>query len=423
MNFSNRSQLQLYMIKLFFLTFLLNLVVLNAGQKTISVSKNGKVKTIKEALILSQDGTVIIVNGGIYREGNIIIEKEVMIKGINNPIIDGEGKHEVITVKANNVVIEGLTIRNAGISFLQENAGIKIVEANGCFIRNNNLINNFFGIYLSKTQNCIIENNRINSNGVSEASSGNAIHIWYSNNVKVTGNEVAGHRDGIYFEFVRNGYIHKNISRNNIRYGIHFMFSDSCTYSSNIFEENGAGVAVMYTKNVLMENNVFQNNLGPAAYGILLKDISNSLIRNNRFHKNTAALYLEGCNRIMIENNQFLSNGWAVKLMANSMDNVFSGNNFVSNTFDVSTNSRQNFNTFEKNYWSEYKGYDLDKNGIGDVPHRPVKLYSILVEQQPASIALMRSMFINLMDLAESIIPSITPAALKDEKPIMRRIK
>lgn len=72
--------------------------------------------------------------------------------------------------------------------------------------------------------------------------------------------------------------------------------------------------------------------------------------------------------------------------MANSSDNLFTMNNFVSNTFDVSTNSRQNFSTFSSNYWSKYEGYDLDKNGIGDVPYRPVKLYSVLVEKNEPSL-------------------------------------
>ncbi len=108
--------------------------------------------------------------------------------------------------------------------------------------------------------------------------------------------------------------------------------------------------------------------------------------------------------------------------MANSSDNVFTENNFLSNTFDVSTNSRQNFNTFASNYWNKYQGYDLDKNGIGDIPYRPVKLYSIMVEQNKPTMILLNSLFIELLNIAESVFPSLTPETLLDKTPLLMRV-
>ena len=200
------------------------------------------------------------------------------------------------------------------------------------------------------------------------------------------------------------------------------MFSDSCEYKKNTFEANGAGVAVMYTKNVLMENNHFKHNWGPASYGILLKDISDSKITLNEFDENTIGIFIEGCNRIVVQKNSFKKNGWALKLMANSMGNSFFDNDFISNSFDVSTNSQQNFNTFNRNYWSNYSGYDLDKDGFGDVPFRPVSMFSMIVENQPSALILLNSLFIKLLDVAEGIIPALTPKALSDPKPRMSMI-
>ena len=108
--------------------------------------------------------------------------------------------------------------------------------------------------------------------------------------------------------------------------------------------------------------------------------------------------------------------------MANSMDNIFTRNNFLSNTFDIATNSRQNFNVFSQNYWNRYRGYDLDKDGIGDVPFRPVKLFSLLTEKNEPTIMLMRSIFVEIMDVAESYIPILTPATLIDSEPRMHLI-
>jgi len=391
--------------------------------REISVSKNGIVKTIKQALQLAENGDVIIIHEGYYAEGNIIVDKSVTLKGVNFPIIDGKGSGEVFTINSDFTSLYGLTIKNAGVSFIAENAAIRLNEVTGCKIIGNRFYNNFFSVYLSKSSNSIIKDNFIKSSGQRETNSGNGIHLWYCKDISIENNYIFGHRDGIYLEFVENAEIKKNYSKNNLRYGLHFMFSDRCVYTSNKFENNGAGVAVMYSKNVEMISNLFYNNWGPASFGILLKDITDSKIEQNKFVKNTSAIYIEGCNRTSIKKNNFENNGWAIKLMANSSDNIFRENNFISNSFDLSTNSRSNFNTFEGNYWSEYSGYDLNKDGVGDVPHHPVRLFSILVEQQQASLILLNSLFIKTLDIAESVIPSLTPEMLIDTKPMMKVLK
>ncbi len=335
---------------------------------SIIVSKEGVVKTITEAIHIANDYDTILIKSGEYAEGNIIVNKKLTIIGEDFPIINGKDSGEVFTINSDDVSISGFIIKNSGISYLEENAGIRLNEVRNCSIANNKFINNFFAIYLAKSADCIIKNNFIKGEKKREANSGNGIHLWYCRNITIENNEIYDHRDGIYFEFVRKGKINSNHSENNLRYGLHFMFSDSCEYSNNTFINNGAGVAVMYTKNVLMTENKFEHNWGPASYGILLKDISDSKIEKNIFDENSIGLYMEGCSRVSIERNYFTKNGWALKLMANSMENYFYDNNFVANSFDISTNSRQNFNTFEKNYWAEYDGYDLNKDGFGDVP-------------------------------------------------------
>jgi len=402
--------------------FLLTLILLSTltFSKTIVISKSSSVKTITGAIIIANDFDTIRINSGVYAEGNIIIDKKLTIIGEDYPVVDGKGIGEIFTVTSNDVHISGLIIKNAGISFLEENAGIKLKEVRNCSIINNKFINNFFAVYIAKSADCIITNNYIEGERKREANSGNGIHLWYCRNITIENNKIYNHRDGIYFEFVRNGKIFNNHSERNLRYGLHFMFSDSCEYAYNTFENNGAGVAVMYTKNVLMIENHFLKNWGAASYGILLKDISDSRIEKNIFDENSIGLYMEGCSRVTIEQNNFTKNGWALKLMANSMDNYFYDNNFIANSFDISTNSRQNFNTFEKNYWAEYDGYDLDKDGFGDVPFRPVTMFSMMIESHPTSLVLLHSLFIDILNIAESIIPAITPEALNDTKPRMR---
>ena len=399
-----------------------NILSENVFAKEIIVSKNGKINSINKAIELAEDYDKIIIKPGSYAEGNILVDKILTIVGEGFPVVDGEDEGEIFTVISDSVQISGLAIKNSGISYLKENAGIRLKEVNNCSITGNKFINNFFAIYLAKASNCYIANNYIKGTKKRETNSGNGIHLWYCRDITIENNEIFSHRDGIYFEFVRNGRISNNFSKDNLRYGLHFMFSDSCVYDGNRFEQNGAGVAVMYTKNVVMKKNEFLFNWGSASYGILLKEISDSQIEENILSENSTGLYMEGCNRVSIENNNFINNGFAIKLMANSMNNNFYNNNFITNSFDVATNSRQSFNTFEKNYWSNYSGYDLDKDGFGDVPFRPVTMFSMMIQDRPASLILLHSLFIGILDVAESIIPAITPEALTDPKPRMRKI-
>lgn len=146
------------------------------------------------------------------------------------------------------------------------------------------------------------------------------------------------------------------------------------------------------------------------------------MIRDNTFRRNTTGIYMESSNRLDIQRNEFDKNGWAVRLLSSCSDDTFKLNNFTGNSFDVSTNGDSKLNFFENNYWDKYSGYDLDKDQLGDVPYRPVSLYSMLVEQVPASVMFMRSFMVDLLDNIEKVMPSIIPENLVDEKPMMRKI-
>ena len=129
---------------------------------------------------------------------------------------------------------------------------------------------------------------------------------------------------------------------------------------------------------------------------------------------------MEGTSRTKFEKNDFAKNGYAIRLQASCDENIFSENNFSANTFDFTTNGTMVLNTIDNNYWDRYQGYDLDKNGTGDVPYRPVNMYSMIVERIPAAVLLWRSFLVLLMDRAEKVIPVVTPENLKDNAPSMK---
>ncbi len=386
----------------------------------VNVGGVGGFSSIKEGIRSAAIGDTLLIAPGLYRESEINVDKRLHVIGLEYPIIDGGGKSEVLMITADSVVIEGLQIQNVQANYIADIAGVKLKEVRHVVLRNNKVLDTFFGIYLQQCRDIRIENNIVKSDAELEMSSGNAIHLWYCKNIIIVGNHVSGHRDGIYLEFVENSEISENISMDNIRYGLHFMFSNYDTYFENEFSRNGAGVAVMFSNHIDMHHNKFLHNWGEASYGLLLKEIYDADINDNEFVKNCIGIFVEGSSRIKYGNNQFQNNGWALKMSGGCLDNEVAGNSFVSNTFDVAFHGTKNENNFDGNFWSAYNGYDLNRDEIGDVPYRPVKLFNFIVNQTPEAIVLLRSLFVDLVNFAEKVNPLYTPKNIIDRKPLMQ---
>lgn len=404
------------------LLILMCLAALTLPAKVWQVGPNA-FRSISEVLKKAAPFDTIKVGKGIYKEGNLVVYRPVVLIGENWPVLDGQKKYEVLSIRSNDVKVSGFKVQHSGFGTLEDPGAIKLYNTKRVEISDNILEDNFFGIYVQYGTHCIIKNNHITAYGTEEQQIGNGIHCWKSDSLQIIGNSVRGHRDGIYFEFVTHSIIWRNRSKANIRYGLHFMFSNNDAYIGNVFKENGAGVAVMFTKGVTMINNVFEENWGDASYGLLLKEISDSYIYGNQFIHNTAGVYMEGTNRIHFEYNQMEYNGWGMKMQANCMDNEVIKNNFVSNTFDVSTNGTLVLNHFDKNYWDKYEGYDLNRDGIGDIPYHPLSLFSVIVENYPSAMLLYRSFMVSLLDRSEKVMPTLTPDHFIDNQPVMHSVK
>lgn len=388
----------------------------------IKVCDSCDISSIQQAIDLSKDGDEILVMPGIYKEHAIVVNKSIHIKGVDFPVIDGEFKESIFKVTADHFSIKGLEIINVGQSYTKDYAAILVSESDDFVIENNHLKKVFFGLLIEKSKNGVIQGNHVSSEAISQANSGNGIHLWHCSKMKVSKNVLTRLRDGIYFEFVKKSTVNDNQSFGNLRYGLHFMFSNENSYFNNIFKNNGAGVAIMFSKFIKMYDNRFEHNWGTASYGLLLKEIYDADIERNVFEQNTIGISVDGSTRINYTNNTFSRNGWAVTIIGACYENVFSKNNFLNNALDLSYNSKINTNKFDNNYWSEYAGYDLDRNGIGDIPYRPVKLFSYIVHNTPETIILLRSMFVDIINFSEKVSPVFTPDNLIDASPLMQVI-
>lgn len=387
---------------------------------THTVCSNCELSTVEAAVEKALPGDTIIFRPGIYSSLGVELKKPVTLLGMKGAVLDGEKKDYILKIVSDDVVVSGFELMNSGRSYTKDYAAIYVNRSSGFSIINNEVRESFFGLLVEKSKNGKIYNNKVIGKATREDQSGNGIHLWDCDSIQIAKNEVYGMRDGIYLEFVDASEVSDNHSHNNVRYGLHFMFSNHDEYSRNTFERNGAGVAVMFSKWIKMIENRFVQNWGSASYGLLLKEIYDGEVIDNTFDRNTIAVYVDGSSRVNYNNNLFQQNGWAIKVSGGCYTNIFKSNDFIGNSFGISYNSMLNDNTFNGNYWSDYTGYDLNRDGIGDVPYRPVKLFSYITNKTPEAIVLMRSLFVDIINFSEKVSPAFTPDALVDDSPSMK---
>jgi nitrous oxidase accessory protein len=384
------------------------------------VSPQGPIRTVSAAVAAARPGDTIRVRTGTYREPTITIDRPLTIIGDSGAVLDGEGRHAILIVHADHVTVRGLDFIDTGMAYTEDRAALRVADARDCRVEHNRFERTFFAIYLAAATDCVIADNIITGRPGREAATGNGIHMWSSRNILVAGNRISGHRDGIYLEFTRHADVRGNVSEGNVRYGMHFMYSDSSNYAGNTFRANGSGVAVMYTRVVRMTGNVFTSNHGAASYGLLFKEIQDPYLDGNLFSGNTVGLLADGADRLIAVHNRFEDNGWALRLFGSTVDGRFEANTFRRNSFDVAVNGNGTSTVFNGNWWDGYHGWDLNHDGIGDVPYRPMRLFAMLIEQAPPALLLQRSLFVKILDAAERVLPVLTPTLVIDGHPLMR---
>ncbi|EHG15875.1 nitrous oxide reductase family maturation protein NosD [Prevotella histicola] len=401
----------------------LSFSIITLSARTIEVGEGKAFSSISAALHKAKAKDEILIYGKkIYKE-RLVIQKPITLKGVGTPIIDGGQRGDVIKVNADNVTIEGLQIQNSARSSQVDYCGVHVKDAQFVTVRNCVFRKNQFSVMFQNCKNGLIANNNISSNITYNPIMGNAVHCWKSDNMHITGNNIGHNRDGIYLEFVNNSHIDHNTVSGCARYGLHFMFSHFNVYNSNRFNHNQAGVAVMFAHNVEMINNTFEFNRGTSSYGLLIKELQYSTIKGNRFLDNTVGLLIDGGSDLNVHHNVIKNNGWGMRLISASTNDTIVHNNFLGNTFDMTTNVSYNRNNVNGNYWDKYEGYDLNKDGYGDVPFHPLSLFSMLAEQNENVLFFFHSFLMNLLDATEKVLPSITPDNYVDNYPHMNPYK
>ncbi len=253
----------------FFLMFTYQLLL----GDTLIICPTCPLNTVLSGVSKANPHDTLIFKAGTYACENVEITQPMTLIAENGAVLDGNSKGYVLKLLSDSVTIAGFKLVNAGRSYTKDFAAIYVHRSSDFVIRGNEIEKPLFGLLLEKSKRGLIENNHVFGITKREDDAGNGIHAWHCDHLKIMNNEVHGMRDGIYLEFVDESVIQQNFTHHNIRYGLHFMFSNRDEYLNNRFEKNGAGVAVMFSKFIIMKSNQFIGNWGPASYGLLLKEI------------------------------------------------------------------------------------------------------------------------------------------------------
>jgi len=364
--------------------------------------------TITEALRSAKDGDTIIVENGTYYE-RLIVDKAVTLIGQNGPVIDGGGQDNVVELIAPKIVLRGFTIRNSGYLLSQGDAGIVIRTAPHIIIENNRFEDVLYGVQVRNSSNVVIRDNTFYSRDLAVPQRGDLIRVWYSDDLLIECNRVHNGRDVVIWysdnAMVRGNHIH------NGRYGLHFMYCDETTVEDNHLIGNSVGVYLMYSHRLKIHKNWFINNHGASGYGVGLKDVRQVTVTENFMASNRSGIFMDYASG-QFRKNLIAFNDTGIALLPSSRKNKFLSNSLIDNHQQVTVEgqgSSNNGNLWEGNYWSDYNGYDLDNDGLGDFPYQSIRLFEKLVEQHPELRLFKHSPSTQTLDFASHLFPIFAP--------------
>jgi nitrous oxidase accessory protein len=368
---------------------------------------------------LARPGDVIVVEAGTYR-GDLVIDRPVTLIGRGRPVLEGSGTGSVVRIRAADVRIEGFDIDGRGGGDLGQDASGIHVAAPRATITDCSIRRSLFGIYLREASGATVERARIDGiPGKDPGEIGSGIHVWNTNGFHLTGNEIARVRDGIYIQSSTNGLVRDNRARD-LRYGLHYMFSDDNVFEGNTFENGAAGTALMYSRRIAFRRNRFLRNRGFASVGLLLKACDDVTAEDNLVADNARGVFLEGSYRNTFRRNVIAMSDQAIVLYDSSHENVFEGNAFVANFTPLALVGRRTDTRFDGNYWSDHREPDLDGDGIAERPYRLSNVFDHLRGNLTAADLFARGPAATALGAAERVFPVLAPIPVLDPRPLAR---
>lgn len=368
-------------------------------------------------------GGVLRLPPGVYR-GPAIIDKPLTLEGNGKAIVDAGGRGTVLTIKADNVTVRGLTLRNSGDSHDKLDGGL-MGEGKGLLIEHNVLENVLFGISLHKTNDSVIRHNRIRSRPADSADRGDGIRLWYSSGNRIEQNDIGQIRDITVTHSPRNRFAGNLI--HDSRRAFNFLFSHRSIVEHNRLEKNSTGVIALNSEGLIIRHNQILHAMDASGAGVALKETSAALVLGNQIihcaHGIMADSPMNPLNRIVLIDNLIAHNITGIYFYGAKGGHIAINNTFRSNLWPVTAvgDGNPENDVWWGNHWDNYAGFDLDGDGLGDQPHELYAHADRIWLETPRAAFFRNSPVLELLDFLERLAPFSSPTLiLRDTAPRVR---
>lgn len=338
----------------------------------------GNYTMIQQAVNAAEDGDTIYVydDSSPYHE-HLIISDAILLQGENQTttVIDGNKTRDVITVNANNMTIQGFTVKNSGddwprcagiklhadnalvsnITFQYTQAGVILTASSDSLINECTFRYNEVGVYLenSSSSNHITNNSMLSYSfdyQVAVVSSpyntveGNTItnpdnfgiYVYDSPGTHLRDNTVTNCEEGIVFVSSNSSDITDNILQNNTVYGISMGTCTDCIVSDNTFTHDGLFLYQCYSNTItgnivngaplICLEGISDQTVSQDAGQIILVNCTKVTIKNTAIQNVCIAIQCWSCQDCSITENTLMSNLCGIYLSDCSNTDVSSNN-------------------------------------------------------------------------------------------------
>jgi nitrous oxidase accessory protein len=376
------------------------------------------------ALEVAAPGDTVFLQAGEHK-GAFVISKPLTLIGDEGAHVIGLGIGHVFLLDAPGITIKGLTISGSGKSLESEDSGIFVTaRAIAAQVLENRLKENLIGVYLKGARDAIVRGNEITGRrDLRMNERGNGIQIWNAPGAVIEENKIRYGRDGIFVTTSKNNVFRAN-QLSDLRFAIHYMYTNDSVLEGNVSRGNHVGYALMYSNQLKVLAN---QSLGDRDYGILMNYTNRSEFVGNQVrgmagvgpHK---CVFIYNANKNRIEGNRFENCEIGIHFTAGSERNAISANAFINNRNQVKYVGTRNIEwsiNGQGNYWSDNLAFDLDHDGRGDEPYRPNGLVDQIIWRQPLAKLLLNSPATQLLAWAQSAFPALRPGGVTDSYPLM----
>ena len=394
------------------------LVAADACAATVDVAPGRPLQAVIDA---AGPRDVLRLPAGEY-DGPLVIRRPLTLESDDGAIIKGDGKQSVITVDAPDVTIRGLRVTGSGLKLDEMDAAVFLTQAaRGAVVEHNRIENNLVGVYVHGAPDAMVRGNDITGRKdlrLNEA--GNGVHVWNAPGAQVIGNDIRYGRDGIYVISSRKNVFRDNRMRD-LRYAVHYMYTNDSEVSGNVSIGNHAGFAIMYSDRLKVIGNLSANDRDRGLFlnYANMSDIAGNVVRSAP----EKCVFIYNANKNSFRDNWFEGCEIGIHFTAGSERNRIAGNAFISNRTQVKYVGTRHVDWSDEgrgNYWSDNPAFDLNGDGLADTAYKPNDLVDEVLWLNPNAKILLNSPAVQVVRWAQAQFPAIQPGGVTDSAPLMK---